>query len=310
MGRYNENLNMDSNLPFTSLIVPALNEEQNIRKCLVSLLNLDYPPERLEILVVDNGSTDRTAEIVKSFPVQYIREERRGSPFARNAGIRASQGEIVASTDADCIVSRGWLRELARVFDEEGVGGVAGEIVAFPPRTPVERYATRVRHLSPQRYFSRSILPFAVFANLAFRRDVFDQIGLLDETIPQGESTDFCTRFFREVDLKLEYAPKAVLFHRHRATTWEFFQQQRNYGRGHAQLYIKYRHEIPWGWRQSVLAYRDLARATWGLAKSGLRYGFQRDKEDLYFSYFEFLKKLAEREGFIRQSLSQGHLYF
>ncbi|MDA2931700.1 glycosyltransferase [Nitrospinae bacterium AH-259-F20] len=293
-----------------SVIIPALNEEKTIRECLSSLLKMDYPPERREILVVDNGSTDRTAEIVKSFPVRYIREERRGASSARNKGIEAGKGEILAFTDADCIVSRGWLWELVRAFDEEGVGGVAGEIVAYPPKTPAEWYAARVRHLSPRKYLSRPLLPFAVFANLAFRRDVFDKIGLLDETILEGEATDFCTRFFRGTGLKLEYALKAIVFHRHRATAWEFFRQQWNYGKGHAKLYIKYRQEIPWGWRKSFLAYRELARAAWGLAKSVLRYGFKGDREDFYFYYFEFLKKLAERLGFIRQSISQGYLYF
>ncbi len=296
--------------PFVSVIIPVLNEERVIRECLNSLVELDYPPERREILVVDNGSTDRTAEIIKSFPVRYLREERRWASAARNKGIEASRGEILAFTDADCVVTTGWLLELVKAFDEEGVGGVAGEVVAYPPRTRAEWYAARVRHLSPQKYLSRPLLPFAAFANLAFRRDVFDRIGLLDATIPLGESTDFCTRLLQGTDLKLKYAPKALLFHRHRATTWEFVRQQWKYGRGHAQLYIKYRREIPWGWRQSVLAYRELASAAWALGKSGLRYGFKDGQEDFYFCYFEFLKKLAERLGFIRQSLGQGYLHF
>ena len=296
--------------PFVSVIIPVLNEERTIRECLTSLIKMDYPVDRREILVVDNGSTDRTAEIVKSFPIQYLQEELRGAAAARNKGIKASRGEIVVFTDADCVVTTGWLWELVRAFDEEGVGGVAGEVVAYPPRTPAEWYAARVRHLSPQKYLSRPLLPFAAFANLSFRRDVFDRIGLLDETIPLGESTDFCTRLLQGTDLKLKYAPKALLFHRHRSTVWEFVRQQWKYGRGHAQLYIKYRREIPWGWRQSVLAYRDLASAAWALAKSGLRYGFTDGQEDFYFCSFEFLKKLAERLGFIRESLARGHLYF
>jgi glycosyltransferase involved in cell wall biosynthesis len=296
--------------PFVSVIIPVLNGEQTIEDCLFSLLRMDFPPERQEILVVDNGSTDRTAEIVKRFPVRYLWEERKGAPCARNKGIKASRGEILAFTDGDCIVSQGWLREMVQPFAEESVGGVAGEVVACPPRTPAERYAARVRHLSPQKYLSRPLLPFAVFANLAFRRDVFGRIGLLDEALFQGDSTDFCTRFLRGTGLQLKYAPKAVVFHRHRRTAWGFFRQQWNYGRGHALLYIKYRREIPWGWRQSVLAYRDLAKSAWALAETGLRYSFQGGQEDFYFYYFQFLKKLAERGGFIRQSLSQGYLYF
>ena len=302
---------MESRKPSVSVIIPVLNGERTIRGCLGSLLDMDYPVQLREILVVDNNSRDRTAEIVKSYPVRYLREARRGAPVARNRGIKGSQGDILAFTDADCIVSRGWLRALVQPFAEQAVGGVAGEIVAYPPTTPAECYAARTRHLSPQRYLARPLMPFAVFANLAFRREVFDKVGLLDELLIQGDSTDFCTRFFSGSGLKLRYTPKAVVFHRHRATSWEFFKQQWNYGRGHALLYIKYRQEIPWSWRQSLLAYRDLARAAWALAKEGLRYRSEGGQPgEVYFCYFEFLKRVAERLGFIRQSLAQGYLYF
>ncbi len=177
--------------PFVSVIIPVLNEERVIRECLNSLVELDYPPERREILVVDNGSTDRTAEIIKTFPVRYLWEERRGASAARNKGIEASKGEILTFTDADCVVTTGWLREVVKAIDEEGVGGVAGEVVAYPPKTPAEWYAAKVRHLSPRKYLFRPIMPFAVFANLAFRRGVFEKIGLLDEGFLRGESTDF-----------------------------------------------------------------------------------------------------------------------
>jgi GT2 family glycosyltransferase len=304
---------MSRTLPIVSVVVPVLNGERTIKECLVSLLRTDYPRERREILVVDNGSTDRTAEIIKSFPVRYLREERQGAPAARNTGIQASRGELVAFTDADCVVTREWLGELVRAFDEDGIGGVAGEIFPYPPKTPAERYAARMRSLSPQKYLSRPLMPFAVFANLAFRQDVFDRVGLLDETITMGaEATDFCTRFLRVTGLRLEYAPNAVVFHRYRATAREFLKQQWNYGRGHALLHIKYRREIPWGWRQSVVAYREVARAAGALAKSSLYYVRNRSdqrREDFYFCYFEFLKRLAERLGFIRQSFALGYLY-
>ena len=74
-------------------------------------------------------------------------------------------------------------------------------------------------------------------------------------------------------------------------------------------LYIKYRQDIPWGWKKSLLAYRDVVSAGWALAKSCVRKAFHGDQEEVSFWYFEFLKKLAERVGFIRQSLSQGYLY-
>jgi glycosyltransferase involved in cell wall biosynthesis len=300
-----------SRYPFVSIIVPALNEEQMIRDCLLSLVHLEYPKERREILVVDNGSTDRTAEIVSSFPVQYLYEKRIGPPAARNRGIGASKGELIAFTDADCIASRAWLSELVKAFEAKDVGAVAGEVVAYPTKTPAEWYAAKVRHLSPQKYLARPLLPFAAFANLAFRREVFDRIGPLDEDIPWGESTDYCTRFFRESGLQLQFAPKALIFHRHRSTSREFFRQQVRYGRGHAMLYIKYRQEIPWGWRQSAQVNKDLMSAGWALMKTGLfRLLRGSSKEDLYFCYFEFLKKFAERIGFISESWRQDYWYF
>lgn len=298
-------------LPFVSVIVPVRNGEKVLRDCVGSILKTDYPLDRLEILVVDNGSTDGTAEIIKSFPVRYVMESHRGAPAARNAGVRACRGDIIVFTDADCVVSQGWLGEVLQAFEEDGVGGVAGEIVAYNSKTPAERYAAKVRHLSPRKYLARPHLPFAVFANLAFRGEVFDKIGLLDDSLIQGDSTDFCTRFFRETGLKLKYAPKAVVFHRHRTTTWEFFKQQWYYGRGHALLYIKYRQEIPWGWKQTVLAYQDVAKTTWRFIKSGIRYtGLRSTKEEFYFCYFEFLKRLAERIGFLRETVLRGYMYF
>lgn len=177
-----------STVPFVSVIVPALNAEGYIKDCLISLLKMDYPQDRREILVVDNNSLDRTAEIIKGFPVRYLLEPRPGVSSVRNNGIRVSRGEILAFTDADCIVTRRWLRYLISAFDEEGVGGVAGEIAPYLTQTPAERYAARVRHLSPRKYLFRPHLPFAVFANLSFRREVFDQIGFWTKPSLQQES--------------------------------------------------------------------------------------------------------------------------
>jgi len=205
-------------------VIPVLDGEATIEQCLTALLEVDYPIERMEIVVVDNGSRDRTVEIVKRYPATLLHESRRGSAAARNRGIETARGDVIACTDADCIPTTAWLRELVKPFVNTEVGGVAGEILPYPPRTAAERYAGRIRHLSPERYLRRPILPFAVTANLAFRRDVFDRIGLLDANIPcGGESTDFCTRFFRGTDQRLEFAPRAVVLHRHRRSARALF---------------------------------------------------------------------------------------
>ena len=234
-----------------------------------------------------------------------------GCAAARNLGITHSKGDIVISTDADCIVTKGWLSEIVKIFRNKDVGGVAGEVVAYPPKTPAERYAAKVRHVSPQIYLKRPLLPFAAFANLAFRKDVFKKIGLLDEDIPLGESTDFCTRFFRDSGYKFEYAPRAIVFHRHRDTAWAFFKQQFKYGKGHSQLYIKYREEIPWNWRKSLSAYRGIFYSALHLSKVIIGNITSNEyREDINFKLYEFLKKIAERIGFIKESFSRGYFYF
>src|SRR5689334_14241359 len=99
-----------------------------IDRCLTAVLNVDYPAEQREIVVVDNGSRDRTAEIVERYPVTLLHEARRGSAAARNRGIEAARGDVVACTDADCLPTTVWLRELVKPFARAEVGGVAGEI--------------------------------------------------------------------------------------------------------------------------------------------------------------------------------------
>jgi glycosyltransferase involved in cell wall biosynthesis len=294
-------------LPTISVVVPVLNAERTIDDCIVSILRTDYPSNRREIVVVDNASTDGTARIIKRRPVQYLLEERRSPAHARNRGIGASLGDIVAFTDADCLATTGWLRELACEFGAEEVGGVAGDVLPYPPETPAERYAARIRHLSPQRYLNRPLLPFAVTANLAFRRSVFTEIGCFDPDSPRGgESTDFCTRFFRRTGLELRFSPKAAVFHRHRATAGELVRQHWVYGRGNAFLHMKYRDEAPWGWHQTVFVYRDLARAGCALAAAAVsRVGSREKNDNLAFACFDCLGKAALRAGFLREVLAQ-----
>ncbi len=112
--------------PFISVVVAAYNAERLIGQCLDSLLAMDYPTDRIEIIVVDNGSTDRTAEIIAGFPVARLREERRGAASARNTGIAKACGDIIAFTDSDCIVEPDWAAEIERAFQAPEVDAVMG----------------------------------------------------------------------------------------------------------------------------------------------------------------------------------------
>ncbi len=289
--------------PFVSVVIPTLNNERLIKGCLFSLLQIDYPAERREILVVDNGSLDGTVEIITGFPVTCLYEERRGVSYARNRGIEASKGHILTFTDPDCVVSRGWLRELVRPFEEETVGGVAGEIVPYPATTPAERYAARRRSHSQERPLKDPSRPFAMISNLAFRREVFERVGLFDTRFIGGgwEDADLCWRFSRGTGWELAYAPRAIVFHRYRTTAGDFFVQHMRYGHGQALLSAKYRGELLWGWRHRLRAYQDLRRATCTLITRGLRHKRGSGGSiDFNTAYFDFLRQLGHRLGFLR----------
>lgn len=299
---------MNDTTPFVSVIVPVLNGERTIRDCLVSLRRMDYPSEGRELLVVDNGSTDRTADIIRAFPVRYVWEGRRGIPYARNRGIEASCGQIIAFTDADCVVSTGWLRELVQGFEDEGIGGVEGETVDYLPSTPVERYVARRRtHSYRFRRIGSQVSPYVITANVAFRREVFERIGFFDPRFVGGSDVDLSWRFFQETDLTLRYNPRAIVFHRHRRTWQGFFSQSVRVGRGIAVLRQKYPARLPRGRRQELIAWLGLARSGLEAARAVIRYGVQGGSErELYDTWFTFLRRLGVRAGILRETMAWG----
>ena len=303
---------MDDATPFVSVIVPALNEERTIRECIVSLLRMDYPQERREILMVDNGSTDRTAEIIKSFPVRYLREERRGASYARNRGIEASKGEILAFTDADCLVTANWLRELVQGFDSEEVGVVVGETISYPPKTPADRLTAMLKPLRQIRTISYPVYPWFSSCNVAFRRNVFNQIGLFDPRFPAAtcEDLDLSWRFFQSKSFKMNYRPKALGFHCNYASAWDLFKQYQGYGYGQAILCRKYPGRSLWGWRRELGAYRDLLLTAFVFGRAGLL-SIVKGQEATRFSYLycELVRKLGARIGFIRGTMRRDAQY-
>ncbi len=115
--------------PFMTFIVPAYNEERNIAAKIENTLSLDYPADKIEVLVMSNGSVDRTNDIVRGFTdprVQLVALPQPGKMEALNEGARLSRGEVLVFTDADFLLDNHTLREMARKFADPQVGGVCG----------------------------------------------------------------------------------------------------------------------------------------------------------------------------------------
>jgi glycosyltransferase involved in cell wall biosynthesis len=294
---------MPPQLPFVSVVVPARNAEGTIAHCLASLLRAEYDPDRREILVVDNASTDRTTAIVREFPVRCLYEGVRGASAARNRGIEAARGEIVAFTDADCVVTKAWLRALVHGFESPDVWGVAGEIVAYPPTTPAERYVA-MRKERWQQSALGSNRPFPVTSNVAFRKETFDRVGLFDPALIKAQDKDFGWRFFAAGGLRLSYRPEALVLHRHRTSAWSLFTQHAGWGYGAALLHRKY--GLPWGLRLELRKQRELATAVGELVAAAVRFGLRGgDKMDVHYPAFEVVRRLGLRAGAL-YGLAQG----
>ncbi|HYD47870.1 MAG TPA: glycosyltransferase, partial [Terriglobales bacterium] len=172
--------------PPVAVVVPVFNGASTLAACLESLLRLDYPSDRLELLCVDNGSTDASAMIAASYAprIQLLREPKRGAAAARNCGIRAAQASVIAFTDADCRVDRDWLRQLVAPLTDASIGIVGGRILAGEQANFVERFGEWIH--DHRRAIEQFRPPYAISMNWASRREVLLQAGLFDERLLRG----------------------------------------------------------------------------------------------------------------------------
>jgi glycosyltransferase involved in cell wall biosynthesis len=226
--------------PLVSVIVPAFNAERTIGDCLAALLAQDYPRARLEIIAVDNRSTDRTTEVMCRYPVRVVAERRVQSSYAaRNAGLAVARGAVLLFTDADCLPDAGWARTLVAALDDEDAGGAAGRIEAYGPTTLVERFQVEKRVLDAANAFTKPPLPFAQTANAAYRRTIFERVGLFDPMLVSGGDLDLAWRMQR-AGWGLAYAPGALVRHRHRRTFRGLVRLYAKNGQGAALLGERY----------------------------------------------------------------------
>jgi cellulose synthase/poly-beta-1,6-N-acetylglucosamine synthase-like glycosyltransferase len=232
-----------SSFPSLTVIIPIYNGESDLPDLLAALRAQTYPRDRVEYLIVDNGSGDRTypllqAAVSEDWNFRPLQENQIQSSYAaRNVGIRAAQGDILAFTDADCRPAADWLMQLVQPFSDTTVGLVAGEILALPGDTLLERYADRHETLSQKHTMAHHFLPYGQTANLAVRRSLFDQVGLFRPYLTTGGDADICWRIQQETDWQIRLAADAIIRHRHRETLAELKSQWRRYGRSNRFLH-------------------------------------------------------------------------
>lgn len=220
-----------------SVVVPVRNRQDAIGACIEALLAQEHAHR--EILVVDNGSTDGTRDVIQRYPVTLLVErEIETSYAARNLGIRHAKGEIVAFIDSDCIAAPGWLAHLLPPFDDANVGAVVGCIADAPPQSLAEQFTARIQPFArPDCGGLKTLLT----ANVAIRRNALERLNLFDAHLPTAGDVDLGWRIQLRLGLTIAEAPEAVVWHSHRTTMRDVFAQYRRYGASEILLSTLYR---------------------------------------------------------------------
>jgi glycosyltransferase involved in cell wall biosynthesis len=228
----------DTAWPSISVVICSYNGARTIRDCMEGLQEITYP--NFEVIVVDDGSTDSTAQIVAEYDVKLIRTANQGLSSARNTGLMAATGEIVAYTDDDARPDPDWLHYLAHSFMRGAFAGVGGpnipppndgwiaDCVANSPGGPVHvLLCDRVAEHIPG-------------CNMAFRRDVLLDVGGCDPMYRvAGDDVDLCWRV-QQNGGTLGFSPAAMVWHHRRNSVRLYWRQQQGYGKAEALLESKW----------------------------------------------------------------------
>jgi glycosyltransferase involved in cell wall biosynthesis len=224
--------------PRVSIVVCTYNGGRTVEQCLHSLEALEYPD--YEVIVVDDGSTDETATILQRFPgVRAIEQPNRGLSVARNVGLSAANGEIVAYTDSDCFADPDWLTRLVYQLQQTGAAAVGG-----PNLTPEDGWLAACVAASPGQpshvLESDQVAEHIPGCNMAFRREELLAINGFDPVYrAAGDDVDVCWRL-QQAGRWITFAPGAFVWHHRRQGPRTYLRQQGGYGEAEALLRFKH----------------------------------------------------------------------
>jgi GT2 family glycosyltransferase len=244
--------------PKVSVVVCSYNGARTLRDCLRSLEKIAYPD--YEVIFVDDGSTDNSQEIVRDFPnVRNIVQPNKGLSVARNVGIQASTGEVVAFTDSDCMADADWLYHLVHTLQSSASFAAVGGPNISPPATDWIQATVAVAPGSPSHVLlTDTVAEHVPGCNMAYYKWALEQIGGFDpEYRKAGDDVDVCWRIM-ERGYQIGFAAAAVVWHYRRFTVQAYFGQQEGYGE--AEALLRYKHAQYFGqtgsaiWKGTVYA--------------------------------------------------------
>ena len=225
--------------PKVSVVVASYNGGRTLPACLDSLGRLNYPD--YEVILIDDGSTDDTPEIAARYPkVNTLRQENLGLSAARNAGIEAAQGSVVAFTDSDCRADEDWLYYLIGDLVSQDISAVGGHNFLPPEDSPVAAVVMASPGGPAHVMLTDQEAEHIPGCNMAFKKSALEQIGGFDPVFRKaGDDVDICWRL-QQSGMKIGFSPAGFVWHYRRATVRAYLRQQRGYGEAEALLAQKH----------------------------------------------------------------------
>ena len=236
-------------LPFVSIIVPVWNSAASIRVCLAAIAAQTYPADRLEVLVVDNGSTDETPDAVGGFPfATLLHEPQPGSYSARNRGLASARGYYVAFTDADCVPDPTWIeRTVAAAETRPNAGVIAGRIELMVANGYPATACAKFEQLFAFQQATNVERGHAATANWLSRRDLVTRLSGFDSRLRSGGDFLLAKRILA-AGYRLHYAQDAVVRHPTRADLGDLIRKYRRVagGRWTAEHSLRFARLLRW----------------------------------------------------------------
>jgi glycosyltransferase involved in cell wall biosynthesis len=261
--------------PKISVVVCAYNAEPTMRECMESLTKLAYP--NYEAVIIDDGSTDRTGAIADEYPqFKVIHQPNRGLSVARNVGMTAATGEIIAYLDSDAVADPDWLTYLAWKFKTSSHVGVGGPNLP-PPEDDWMANCVAAAPGSPTHILlDDEIAEHIPGCNMAFRREALAEVGGFDPMYTAaGDDVDICWRL-QDRHYTIGFSPAAIVWHHRRKTVKSYLKQQMGYGKAEAMLFRKHPGK-----------FNTFGTAKWaGRIYGGIRTGLALSRGCIYYGPF------------------------
>jgi cellulose synthase/poly-beta-1,6-N-acetylglucosamine synthase-like glycosyltransferase len=241
--------------PFVSIVVGVFNEEKYMGECIESLLNIDYPKDDYEIIIVDGMSNDSTQSIIKRYPVKLILNQKKTVAAARNLGIKHAKGNLIAFTDGDCKVDKSWLKTLVKESlnapdDVACVGGpnlildtdsILARVVGYTQETLMGSGGSAQSYKYTKKQYVQSIPN----CNALYKKSAIEDVGYFDEYFVVGQDGELNYRM-QKAGFRFLYVPEAKVWHHRRATLKSFSIWMFKYGAWMIALFRKHGGLVRW----------------------------------------------------------------